>query len=111
MAAKLPFKTTSEGIIVSIRLTPKAASTRIVGLEHQANGDVALKATVTAVPENGKANKALLKLLSKSWRIGVRNLSLVRGAKDRSKAVLVTGDDSLAAHLAAWVETLPPLDD
>jgi uncharacterized protein (TIGR00251 family) len=106
---RLPFAVTTDGVAVTIRLTPKASADRIVGIERLADGTPALKVSVTAVPETGKANKALLKLLSKSWGVGMRSLELTRGAKDRNKIVLVTGDpDALLGVLAAWASRLEP---
>jgi uncharacterized protein (TIGR00251 family) len=92
---------------VAVRLTPKASSDRIVGFERLADGSVALKVSVTAVPEKGKANRALLKLLSKSWGVGMRSFELIRGAKDRNKTVLVAGDpQALLGRLSAWAREL-----
>ena len=49
---------------VIVRLTPKASQNSIVNLAHETNGSVAIKTLVTATPEAGKANTALLKLLA-----------------------------------------------
>lgn len=106
---RFPFAVTTGGVSVSIRLTPKASADRIVGIERQADGTLALKVSVTAVPEKGKANKALLKLLSKSWGVGMRSLELTRGGKDRNKTVLVAGDpDALLGTLSVWASRLEP---
>jgi uncharacterized protein YggU (UPF0235/DUF167 family) len=40
---------------------------------------------VTAVPEDGKANEALIKVLSKALHIPKSAISLVRGATSRVK--------------------------
>lgn len=61
-----------------------------------------LRVRVTAVPEKGKANKALLKLLAKTWHAPVSDLELVAGAKARDKIVHWTGDpNDLARRLEA----------
>ena len=107
--AALPFTAVADGVSVAVRLTPKASTGRIVGLERLADGTVALKVAVTAAPEKGKANTALLKLLSKTWGVGMRSLELTRGAKDRNKTVLIVGDpDELLGDLARWVRDLDP---
>ena len=59
---------------------PKAGRTRIEGIVVDAGGGAQLKVSVTAVPKKGKANKALLKLLSKEWGVGIRGLRLITGA-------------------------------
>jgi uncharacterized protein len=103
----LPFSKTTDGVLVAIRLTPKASQNRILGFEIRDDGHVFLKAAVTAVPEKGKANRALLKLLSKTWGVGMRSLNLIRGEKDRYKTILVSDDtNQLLGQLTAWARTL-----
>jgi uncharacterized protein (TIGR00251 family) len=91
-AGNLPFTAHPDGVLVVVHLTPKARHARVSGLERRADESVALKVAVTAVPEKGKANKALLKLLSKTWGVGMQSLRLIRGQKDRYKTVLIEGD-------------------
>ncbi len=63
-------------------------------------GGTALKVAVTAPPEAGKANEALLTLLAKTLAVKRRELSLVLGAADRRKLVHVAGDPAaLAAQI------------
>lgn len=84
---------------VSIRLTPRAATDQIVGIE---NG--ALKVTVTAPPAESRANDALLRLLAREWRIAQRDLTITAGAKSRDKTILIRGDPAaLMARLAPGV--------
>ncbi len=96
--AASPFEVTPDGIAVRIRLTPKSSANRIDGIADGSDGPV-LKARVTAVPEKGKANAALIKLLAKSLGIAKGRLSLTGGARDRSKKLLIAGGG--AAELAA----------
>ena len=56
------------------------------------DGGVELAVKVTAVPENGKANDALLRLLAKWLKLPVSSLQLVAGATDRHKQILIGGD-------------------
>ena len=44
-----------------------------------------LKATVTAVPEKGRANEALIELLAKTFKIRKSAFNLVSGETDRHK--------------------------
>lgn len=98
-----PIKRLPDGISVAVRLTPKASGNRIDGIAADAAGALALKARVTAVPESGKANAALLKLLAKGWKLPKSSLSIAGGAKDRNKVVHVAGDpEALYEHLARW---------
>ncbi len=88
-----------------IRLTPKAAQSRIEGVGAGADGAAVLKVAVTAPPEKGKANAAMIKLLAKAWRLPKTSMAITAGATARRKTLLVTGDGkALVARLNRWME-------
>ena len=65
----------------------------------------AVKARVTAAPEKGRANAALLKLLAREWGVPGNRLAVVAGAGARRKTVLVSGDaETLLRSLRAWAK-------
>ena len=89
-----------------LRHTPKAARDRVDGLAAEADGGTVLKVSVTAVPEDGKANAALIKLLSKEWRLPKSTMEIVQGATDRRKVLLITGEPGdILARLDQWMAT------
>ncbi|OWJ65922.1 DUF167 family protein [Inquilinus limosus] len=98
------------GIRVTVRLTPRAGRNAVTGRAAGADGTPLLKAAVTAVPERGAANEALIALLAKAWRLPKTALTIVGGATDRTKLIGIDGDAALAARLEAWAETLPAKD-
>jgi len=103
--AELPWRVAATGLVVRVRLTPKASRDAVEGLEPTADGP-ALKARVRAVPEDGAANAAIEKLIA-AW-LGVANsaVSLTAGGKSRVKTLLVAGDGAaLAAAAEARLET------
>lgn len=53
------------------------------------------------MPEKGKANAALLRLLARHLRLPARDLTLVAGETDRHKQVLITGDPAQLETLVA----------
>ena len=61
---------------------------------------------VTAVPEKGKANAALVRLLAKCLGLPRTGLEIVAGGKDRDKTVLIRHDDpaAVAARLQAALD-------
>ena len=67
------------GAEIRVRVTPKAARNAI----EQADGG--LRIQVTSVPEDGKANKAVIKLLAHALGVAKSRLGLVRGATRRDK--------------------------
>lgn len=80
------------GVRVALRVTPKASANRVQSVVADADGRMRLKVQVTAVPEGGKANQAVIKLLSKAWKLPKTSLSVVSGQADRNKVVEIAGD-------------------
>jgi uncharacterized protein YggU (UPF0235/DUF167 family) len=97
----LPLEQSARGVRVFVRLTPKASRNAVQGRAPEADGGVVLKVAVTAVPENGKANQALVKLLAKEWKLPKSALTITAGATDRRKTLLIEHDDpaALLRHL------------
>jgi uncharacterized protein (TIGR00251 family) len=107
MTEIVPFARSREGIRLAVRVTPKASANRLTGLIADGRGGYALKASVTAAPEDGKANAALIKLLARHFGLKQRELTVVAGAADRAKLVAIAGDPAtlavrLAEGLRAW---------
>jgi uncharacterized protein len=97
---------TRNGLRLAIRLSPRAKADRLNGIAARAGGGGVLSAAVTAPPEGGRANEALLQLLARAWRLPRRDLSIVAGVASRHKTVQIAGDpqplfERLAARIAA----------
>lgn len=80
------------GVRLRVKLCPKAARDRIDGVMDDAEGRAVLKVSVTAVPEDGKANAALIKLLAKRCKLPKTAFTIVSGATDRRKLLHIAGD-------------------
>jgi uncharacterized protein (TIGR00251 family) len=80
-----------------VRLTPKSSRDEIVGVESFGEETV-LKARVRAVPEDGRANAALERLIARWLKVPTSSVSIAQGGKSRLKQVKVDGDaEALAA--------------
>ncbi len=79
-------------LLLAVRLTPNGGRDAFDGVEVTADGLAHLKARVTAVPEKGKANKALIALLSKSLKIPKSTITVVSGDTARQKILRIDGD-------------------
>lgn len=84
-----------------VRVSPGADRNRILG-EH----DGALKVAVSAPPERGKANKALIAYLAKMLGVKKGDLQIAAGETSRTKRVELAGISCsvLQAKLIAIVE-------
>jgi uncharacterized protein YggU (UPF0235/DUF167 family) len=94
-----PWRATPDGIVVACRLTPKGGRDAIDGAATLADGTRVLLVRVRAVPEGGKANDALLRLIADKAGAPASRAQLVSGAKSRLKQVAISGDP--AALIAA----------
>jgi len=86
-------------------LTPKGGRDAVEGWEAASDGSLHLKCRVRAVPENGKANTALVELLAKTLTVPKSAVTIVAGAASRRKKVEIAGDPAV---LAARLESLSP---
>lgn len=71
---------------IKIKVIPKSSSNAIIGFEN----DV-LKIKLTAVPEKGLANKALIKLLSQKLKIPKSAITILKGETTSSKILRIEG--------------------
>ena len=93
---------------MAIRLSPRAKADRLLAVAATAEGGQAIKVSVSAPPQGGRANEALLRLLAYTWHLPRRNLSIVAGATSRNKIVNVAGDPHrLFARLSGEIANLP----
>ena len=84
--------------MLPVRLTPKSGRDEIVGVEAFGGANV-LKARVRAVPEDGRANQALERLIAHWLKVPPSSVSVAQGGKSRTKQVMVEGNPSALAGL------------
>ena len=89
------------GARVRLKVTPRATRDS-VGIEVDSAGRPHLVVRVSAPPEAGKANAALIRLLAKRWRLAQSDLQVVSGASARRKVLQIEGPpDALIARIEA----------
>ena len=64
-----PWRTSSEGISVALRVTPRGGRDDIDGVETLSDGRSVLKVRVRAIADGGKANRAVTELLARSLHV------------------------------------------
>ncbi|MBY5366093.1 DUF167 domain-containing protein [Rhizobium sp. WSM1274] len=87
-----PWRLFGDHLRLAVRLTPNGGRDAIDGIEADGEGETHLKVRVTAMPEKGKANKALILLIAKSLRIPKSSIGLVSGETARKKILRIDGD-------------------
>ncbi|MEL0112895.1 MAG: DUF167 family protein [Rickettsiales bacterium] len=100
-----PVTPASDGVRLAVRVTPKSSRNAIAGLAEEADGTRVLRIQVTSVPEGGKANAAVIKLLAKTWKLPRGAFRIASGDTSRRKVIEIAGaPDELAARLKEWME-------
>jgi uncharacterized protein (TIGR00251 family) len=73
---------------IEVRLRPRGHADELLGIV-----DGVLHARVSAPPVDGKANKALCRLVAKHAGVAPSRVTVLRGEKSRQKLLLVEGVD------------------
>jgi uncharacterized protein (TIGR00251 family) len=83
---------------LAIRLQPRARRDEVVG---ERGGAVVIR--VTASPVDGRANRALCRLVAKAAGVAPSKVAIVRGLGSRDKVVRVDGIEEHALRTALGV--------
>ena len=98
-----PWTVTLDGLLLAVRLTPKGGRDEVNGIETLSDGRAVLKARVRALPEDGAANAALVKLIAKVVGIAASRVTVQSGHTSRLKVLKIEGDGAdIAAMIAAF---------
>ncbi|MFS8084396.1 MAG: DUF167 domain-containing protein [Acidobacteriota bacterium] len=74
------------GLTFAVRVVPRASVSRIVG-EY----DGALRVRIAAPPVAGAANRELIKVLARSFKLPANAVEIVSGTNSKSKTVRIQG--------------------
>lgn len=90
---------------LTVRVTPNASNDEIQGRAVDDAGREFLKLKVRAVPEGGKANRAVEKLLAKALKLPKSAVRVVTGETSRIKGVDIDTEDGSAAarQIEEWM--------
>lgn len=77
---------TSEGVLIAVRVVPRAARAGLAGTR-----DDALLVRLNAAPVEGAANAELIEVLADALGVPKRAVSITVGERSRRKTVLVRG--------------------
>jgi uncharacterized protein len=105
-----PWRYSTQGISVALRVTPRGGRDDIDGIETLADGRIVLKVRVRAIAEGGEANRAVTELLAKALGVPKARVRILSGTTSRLKQVAVDGDprmlgDILRKAIATRLET------
>ncbi|MGY3607761.1 MULTISPECIES: DUF167 domain-containing protein [unclassified Bradyrhizobium] len=90
--ADLPWRYSTGGISVALRVTPRGGRDDIDGIETLSDGRNVLKVRVRAIADGGEANRAVMGLLAKALGVPKGRVKILSGATSRLKQVAIEGD-------------------
>ena len=97
-----------EGLVVRLRVKPGGSRNAVLGRTALADETEAVALAVSAPPEGGRANKAVIALLAEAWDLPQRDLSIMTGGASRTKLLAVEpADEADRQRLADWFGRLP----
>jgi uncharacterized protein len=90
--SSVPWRYSSDGISIALRVTPRGGRDDIDGIETLADGRSVVKVRVRAIADGGAANKAVTELLARALRVPKASVKILSGATSRLKQVAVDGN-------------------
>lgn len=91
---------------LALHVTPRSGRDCVSGVKHDDLNGTVVHVRVTAPPDGGKANKAVIKLLAKQLHVPKSACELLRGETSRHKLISIP---LMEEELSAWVSSLPVL--
>lgn len=82
----IPLRTTPEGVVLQVKVHPRARRTAIDGSVGEA-----LKLSVTAPADQGKANQAVRELLAAAFQLPVAAVHILSGLTSPRKTIQLDG--------------------
>ena len=94
-----PWRYSTGGISVALRVTPRGGRDDIDGVETLANGRSVVKVRVRAIADSGEANRAVTELLAKVLGVPKAKVKILSGMTSRLKQVAVDGDPKILGEM------------
>jgi uncharacterized protein (TIGR00251 family) len=101
-----PWRYSTQGISVALRVTPRGGRDDIDGVETLANGRSVVKVRVRAIADGGEANRVVTELVAKALGVTKASVRILSGTTSRLKQIAVDGDP---AKLGAALRELTAL--
>jgi uncharacterized protein (TIGR00251 family) len=95
-----PWRIARDGVLLAVRVSPKASRDGIDGLADTSQGP-AVQVRVRAVPSEGEANTAVAAVVARWLGVPGRTVAVARGHKSRVKTLEIGGDPGTLAQLVA----------
>ncbi|HWP55686.1 MAG TPA: DUF167 domain-containing protein, partial [Pyrinomonadaceae bacterium] len=82
----IQFSEDGRGITFTVRIVPRASTSEIVGVHEGA-----LRIRIAAPPVEGAANRELIRLLAKRFKVPQNAVEIISGASSKNKIIRLKG--------------------
>jgi uncharacterized protein (TIGR00251 family) len=103
-----PWRYSTQGISIALRVTPRGGRDGIDGVETLADGRTVVKVRVRAIAEGGEANRAVTELLAKALGVKKRDVRVLSGVTSRHKQIAVDGEPKKLGELMRSLTAAQP---
>jgi uncharacterized protein (TIGR00251 family) len=103
-----PWRYSTDGISVALRVTPRGGRDDIDGIETMANGRTVVKVRVRAIAEGGEANRAVTELLAMRLGVPKRDVRVLSGTTSRVKQIAIAGDPTKLGDTMRMITAAKP---
>jgi uncharacterized protein len=103
-----PWRYSTAGISIALRVTPRGGRDDIDGTETLANGRSVVKIRVRAIAEGGEANRAVTELMAKTLDVPKASVKILSGVTSRLKQVAVDGDPKILGEVLRKITAAKP---
>lgn len=86
-----PWTVTANGVLLAVRVTPKASRTEVAGVVELPEGKAALSIRLAAPPVDGAANAELIAFFAKTLGLRKADVSIASGEASRLKLLRLGG--------------------
>ncbi len=101
MSGARPVEASADGVVLTIRVIPRASKPGLAGVR-----DEALLVRIAAAPVEGAANAELIETLADAFGVARRQVSILSGDRSRQKRVRITGlTETVATEVVARAGT------
>ena len=87
-----PWRYSTQGVSVALRVTPRGGRDDIDGIETLADGRAVLKIRVRAIADGGGANRAVMELMARALGVPKARVRILSGATSRLKQIAIDGE-------------------
>lgn len=83
---ELSIGNTTDGVVIEVKVVPNSHENKLDSIH-----DRRLKVRINAAPEDGKANKELIKYLARLFGCKKSEIKILRGETSQEKLILIQG--------------------